>query len=98
MAINEAGLPITKEYLDQVAGQLAVQYRTWYTRVAALQRGATGLTDQDLTDLGYSAGGVTKIRAGVTNMVRIKNISTGSATLGVASDLTAAMELLAGID
>lgn len=92
-----AGLQITRAALDSISGSLALDFRNWCARVTALQRGATGLTDADLTGLGYTAAEITDIRAAVTNMVKIKNVAQGAATQATASDLTAAMEKLTGI-
>lgn len=92
-----AGLQIDRPTLNSVAGNLALQFRVWYRAVESLQRGATGLDDAALTAMGYSAQDITELRAAVVSMVKIKNVATGQATQASASDLTAAMEKLTGI-
>lgn len=93
----------SKLLLDARLNQIAVAQRRVMEQIAQLQRGMTGFTDAAVAALGYDlssevATGTGIIRPVITDMVQLKNIYFGSATLGTAKDFDSSLARVTWID
>lgn len=93
----------TKNLLDGRLNQIAFTLRTAMEQITRLQDGIGAWTDAQVAALGYDlntevATGTGIIRPVVTDMVQLKNIFYGTATLGAVKDFNASFKRVTWIE
>lgn len=74
------GFPINKSDIDNTLGQISVQLRDSIFRVPGFKARIDGMSDGELTALGYSASDITLLRASLVDLLQIFSVATGAAT------------------
>lgn len=88
------GLFTTKGEIDVRAGQLARALRTVLTEIGDFKGWVDTQTDQNLTDLGCSAGDISSLRSSYTDMEHLHQVYLGLATRTPAYDYRTFAKLL----
>jgi hypothetical protein len=91
------GYPKNKDSVDNLVGELAQSINRNFRRSAQLKTELDSFTDTQLTNLGYSAGEVTALRAFATDMAQLNNIYTGAAALVTPKDFRPSLRPVWGI-
>jgi hypothetical protein len=91
------GLPVTKNEIDQRAGDTARNFQRAFEDVATLQTFLAATADPDLIALGYTAGEVATLKSAYADLTQLGTIWTGSAALPAAKDFRAFVRLLWGV-
>jgi hypothetical protein len=91
------GLPVTKNEIDQRAGDTARNFQRAFEDVATLQTFLASTADPDLIALGYTAGEVATLKSAYADLTQLGTIWTGSAALPAAKDFRAFVRLLWGV-
>lgn len=93
------GFPVTKQEVDNRAGQLVVQLRDTLADVVAFKAWLDSATTTDafLQGLGYTAGEVTLLRASYTDLKKLSDVSHAQAVQAAPSDFFFNAKVLAGV-
>lgn len=91
------GLPVTKQELDQRAGDLARTFQRAFTDVATLKGYLDASPDTDLETLGYSPAEVATLKTSVTDLGQLATIWVGAAALPAAKDFRTFVRQLWGV-
>lgn len=91
------GYPKDKSAVDNLIGELAQSINRNFRRSSQLKTELDSFTDTQLTNLGYSAGEVTALRAFATDMAQLNNIYTGAANLASAKDFRPSLRPIWGV-
>lgn len=90
------GSYFTKDTVNTVAGQLALDIADVAHRVEAFKAWLDQTPDQDLVDLGFSGQEVAMIKSALADQAELVAIFRGNATLAEAKDFTVFLKLLWG--
>jgi hypothetical protein len=91
------GLPVTKEEIDQRAGDLARAFQNNFQDVATLQ-GYLEATDQaTLEALGYTPDDVATLKTALTDLSQLGRIWAGAEALPAAKDFRTFVRRLWGV-
>ena len=93
----------SKILLDGRLNQISIALWAAFDQIGRLQVGLSGWTDAQVAALGYDqttevANGTGIIRPVITDMVQLKNIYNGGATLGTAKDFGSSFKRVTWID
>jgi hypothetical protein len=80
------GFPVTKARIDGQLGDAVYALREALARVARLKLDLDEIQDADLQAMGYTAGEVTTLKASITDLNALANISHGQGTQAQPND------------
>ena len=92
-----AGIPITKPAVDSFFGGLAVRLAQAMTDAARANVWLAGMSDNDLTALGYTAEDITALKDAAYAFGVVANLYTGASNLPTATDFRVGIRKLAGL-
>ena len=81
-----AGFIPTKAALDQRLASIVVAGESWLEDVQRLKTWLDTQTDQNLIDLGYSAGDVAELKSAATDLDNYRKVGYGQGTQAVANN------------
>ena len=91
------GLAVTKGEIDSRAGDISRSFQAAFENVATLALFLDATPDQDLIELGYTAGEVATLKTAWADLVELGTIWTGNAALANAKDFRAFVRRLWGV-
>jgi len=80
------GLSITKQEIDQRAGDIARGFQRHFNDTATLQSFLAQTADADLIALGYTAGEVAILKSAFLDLTQLATVWSGAATQGAPKD------------
>ena len=81
-----AGLPRTKDDINNRSGQLVIGLRNTFTEIDRFKVLLDGMTDVELTALGFTTGEVTTLRNSFGDLAKLSRISRAADTQPAVSD------------
>ena len=90
------GYPVAKTDVDSNAGQMALTLRNNFGAIRNFKLWLDTRTDQDLINLGYTAGEVSTLKSAFSDMDQLRTIWEGAAALAGAKDFRTFAKLLTG--
>lgn len=91
------GLAIDKNVIDSRVGNLVWQLRDQLSAVQRVQEWLSTKTDQELIDMGYSAGEVAILKSAFVDLSKLVNIANGQDTQSSANDFFFWADKLTGL-
>lgn len=91
------GLPVTKNELDERAGDLARTFQRAFDDVGTLKGYLDATPDADLELLGYTAQEIATLKTAVTDLGQLTTIWVGAAALPDAKDFRTFVRQLWGV-
>jgi len=92
-----AGVPVTKQTVDAFFGGVAVRLAQVMDDAAEANAWLAGVSDQDLTGLGYTADDIVALKDAAYACGIVAQLYTGAANLPNATDFRVGIRKLAGL-
>lgn len=92
-----AGLTVTKEQVNELAGVIARTLKLSFERIAVFKKWLDSKTAGDLTGLGLTAAEIADLRSAFTDLEQLRTVWEGTATVTSAKDFTTFAKRLWGI-
>jgi hypothetical protein len=80
------GFPALKPDIDARTGQLVVELRDTFAKIATFKAFLDARDDAALMALGYSSGDVTLLRAAIFDLDKLRQVATAQATQAAPND------------
>lgn len=91
------GITVTKGEIDSRMGDLARSFQNSFSDAAILKTFFDTHVDNELIDLGYTAGEVAILKSAIADVTQLFNIYSGQAALAAPKDFTTFLRQLWGV-
>lgn len=91
------GLPVTKQEIDNRAGDLARAFQDHFIDVATMQGYLAATAEADLVALGYTTDEVATLKTAFTDLAQLGNIWMGAEALPAPKDFRVFVRRLWGV-
>lgn len=91
------GLPVTKQEIDQRAGDIARTFQRAFDDVAVMKTYLDATVEADLVALGYTSDEVATLKTAWADLAELGTIWVGAATLPAAKDFRTFVRRIWGV-